>query len=102
MGAIVPLNSRFVCSASSRLTKFKPDEYDGSMQSVESIIKDVFGNQVSAAKELGVKPSAVSNWKSWGYFPPRLVLPIWQAAKDRGIQLEPDEIPAIERKAIAS
>lgn len=66
------------------------------MLSVESIIKSVYGSNTAAAQSLGVEPSSVSNWKAWGHFPARLVVPIWRDAKNNGIPIEVDEIPTFE------
>lgn len=68
------------------------------MQTVEAIVKEIFGKSGAAAKSLGVKPSAVSNWKAWGYFPARMVGPILKRARERGIEISVDDIPATPEK----
>src|SRR5690242_6871648 len=86
-----------VNSDSSRLTIFKLSEYGcRNMQTVDSIIKSVYGSDAAAANALGVVRSAVSNWKAWGHFPMRLVVPIWRDAKNQGVEIQVDEIPTMD------
>ena len=68
------------------------------MQTVEAIVKGIFGRQTVAAEELGVKPASISNWKAWGYFPARMVGPILKRARERGIEISVDDIPATPEK----
>lgn len=39
--------------------------------------------------------SAVSNWKTWGYFPSRLAVPIWEHARAAGVEIDVTEIPTM-------
>lgn len=63
------------------------------MLTVDSIITSVYGRPVKAAAKLGVKPSAVSNWKASGYFPSRLIKSLCQDAKSVGVPLDVNDIP---------
>lgn len=63
------------------------------MQTVDTIIQSVYGDRATAAEKLGVTQNAVFNWKAFGYFPPRLVAPIVQHARERGVDLDVLEIP---------
>jgi hypothetical protein len=67
------------------------------MQTVESIIKSVYGRAVVAADKLGVLPSAVSNWKKSGYFPSRVIIPLCEDARELGIPLDVSEIPVMQQ-----
>lgn len=49
-----------------------------------------FGGTSRTAALFGVGPSAVSNWKSDGQFPPRLHLRVLREAKRHGIDLPDD------------
>jgi len=52
---------------------------------------DALGGNGEVAKIAGVKPSAVSNWRKFGCFPPRLYLRFAAGARDRGVRL-PEEL----------
>jgi len=63
------------------------------MQTVETIIEALYGDERSAAKRLGVVPTAIWNWKKWGYFPIRLVVTIAGDAQAKGINLPACDVP---------
>lgn len=63
------------------------------MKSVSNIISAVFGSATLAAKALNVGLSAVSNWKSRGHFPPRLLPQILSGAAAAGVVLPIGDIP---------
>ena len=63
------------------------------MQTVKSIIETVYGDHATAAERLGVTSTAVFNWKAWGYFPARLVVPIFEHAREKGVEFDVSEIP---------
>ncbi len=52
---------------------------------------DALGGTASVARLLGVLPSAVSNWRKYGCFPPRLLLELRSIAVSRGVVL-PDKL----------
>ena len=68
------------------------------MQTVETIISEVYGDAKTAADKLGVTRPAVSNWEARGHFPTRLIIAILNHASQRNIALEASEIP-INRNA---
>lgn len=47
---------------------------------------------------LGVSRPAVANWKSFGYFPARLLPSICKHAHEAGVALDVAEIPIMEAK----
>lgn len=53
---------------------------------VESVVA-AFGGTNAMAKEFGVLPSAVSNWKAQGYFPERMHYRLAKKAEARGLKL---------------
>lgn len=63
------------------------------MQTVEGIIKSVYGSESEAATRLGVGRSAVSNWKAWKYFPTRVLASLCAHAREKGIELDVTQIP---------
>ena len=65
------------------------------MQTVESIIASVYGTDAMAAERLGVGRTAVSNWKTWGYFPSRLVVLICEHARECQASVDVSEIPTM-------
>lgn len=65
------------------------------MQTVDSILTSVYGTDAKAAERLRVVRSAVSNWKTWGYFPSRLAVPIWEHARAAGVEIDVTEIPTM-------
>lgn len=56
-------------------------------------LTDKFGGTGETAKIFGVKSSAVSNWRTWNRFPPRLHLRVLREAEGRGIELPADFFP---------
>lgn len=65
------------------------------MQTVETIIKSVYGGEEAAAREFGVTRSAICNYKARGHFPARLVVKIFNDAKAQRYALDLDGIPTI-------
>ena len=51
---------------------------------------DALGGTTRTAELFGVRPSAVSNWKSEGRLPARLHLTAARLAEQRGIAFDPD------------
>ena len=51
---------------------------------------DALGGTVNAAKELGIGPSAVSNWRKFGVIPPQYGLNIQRLCSERGIEFNAD------------
>lgn len=64
-----------------------------AMQTVPNILKTVYGKAKDAAEQLGVTPPAVSNWKATGQFPARLAAQIVTHARERGVELDIEDIP---------
>jgi hypothetical protein len=64
-----------------------------NMLTVPQVIEKVYGKATKAADELGVQPSAVSNWKAAGQFPARLAASILIHARERDIDLDIEQIP---------
>jgi len=62
---------------------------------------DALGGNGEVARIAGVKPSAVSNWRKFGCFPPRLYLRFAAGAKDRGIAI-PEELFRERSGAVAA
>lgn len=48
---------------------------------------DALGGNAAVARLTGVRTSAVSNWRRFGTFPPRLYLCFARAARERGVVL---------------
>ena len=69
------------------------------MQTVKSILSDVYGSDAIAAERLGVGRSAVSNWKSWGHFPDRLLAQIVSDAKAADKDLSVDDVLSLRARA---
>lgn len=68
------------------------------MQTVESILKSVYDDDTAqAAGKLSVGRKAISNWRSWGYFPARLAVPIWEHARERGVTIDVSDIPTMQK-----
>ena len=65
------------------------DTMQKEIASVEQLI-DVLGGPTDVGKWLGIKQSAVSNWKLRGEIPPGWHLRLYFAAKDRGFALRKD------------
>lgn len=72
------------------------------MQTVESLISSIYGDENNAASKLGVGRTAVSNWKTWGYFPTRLIVPLCKDAREKGIELDVAKIPTTRPKGRAA
>ena len=57
--------------------------YTGMKINTVSDLIDALGGPSAAARELGVVPSAVTNWRRQGYIPGRNVIKVQQLAKRR-------------------
>lgn len=73
------------------------------MQTVETILTDVYGSVADAAKALEEKGiirsrSTVWNWKAWGYFPSRMLPQILADAASKKILLAVSEMPVMPMK----
>lgn len=62
----------------------------GGMTQAEAIIEK-FGTQVALAEAIGVKQPAVAAWKKAGTIPAHQWPAILEAARGRGIALEPND-----------
>ena len=58
------------------------------MLTVADVVKELGGNK-AVAERFGVTPPAVSNWKAWNKFPPKLHLTILRECQARGIDYDP-------------
>lgn len=67
------------------------------MMTVPQVIEHVYGDATTCASKLGVKRPAVSNWKSFGQFPARLVGVILRHAQEAGVEINVGDIPASEQ-----
>lgn len=67
------------------------------MQSVETILKDVYGSESEASVRLGVVRSAISNWKKWGYFPSRLLPRLIADSGAAGVALGVADVPILQK-----
>lgn len=73
------------------------------MLTVDDVLKSIYdGDDLAAAAALGVGRTAVLNWRAWGYFPTRLVIPIWKHAKDRGIDIDIATLPVMQKTRVES
>lgn len=72
------------------MTIFKRHEYARWMVTASELI-DALGGNGTVAEKAGVKPSAVSNWRKFGCFPPRVYLRLAAHARKRGIEI-PEEL----------
>lgn len=52
-------------------------------------VVDALGGNAAVAELTGVGPSAVSNWKSWDRFPPRVHHRLFRECERRGLQVNP-------------
>ncbi len=68
------------------------------MATVDSILKDVYGEEAQAAVHLGVVRSAISNWKAWGHFPAHVLPKIVADANASGVTLDVADIPIMTRR----
>ena len=50
---------------------------------------DALGGNVALGRMVGVRSSAVSNWRRFGCFPPRLYLRLAEAGRARGVEIDP-------------
>jgi hypothetical protein len=50
---------------------------------------DAFGGSSAVARICGIVPSAVSNWRAVGAIPPKWYLPLLEAARWHGVELDP-------------
>lgn len=48
---------------------------------------DALGGNAEVAKIAGVKGPAVSNWRRYGYLPPRLYMRVASAARAKGVEV---------------
>lgn len=67
------------------------------MLTVPDIIKQVYQRAHKCADELGVSRPAVSHWKATGLFPARLVPAIVLHARERGVDIDIEDVPATEQ-----
>ena len=72
-----------------------------SMNTVRTIIKDVYGFNTEVAKWFAVVRSAVSNWIKRGNFPAELLLDIAEDAEKAGKPIELRQIPIPKRVGAA-
>lgn len=61
------------------------------IQDVIDAIAKKFGSQDALAKAIGASQSTVAHWKRRGVIPARQQIKILNAARDKGITLEPAE-----------
>lgn len=64
-----------------------------------SDVIEALGGTSAAAKMFGVRPSAVSNWKSFGRFPDRVHHRVFLECQSRGIDLPPELLAPADRDA---
>ena len=60
---------------------------------------DALGGNTEVARIAGVGSSAVSNWRKFGCFPPRLFLVLSDAGHEKGIDVPRDLFRAITTEA---
>lgn len=63
------------------------------MKTVSEVLDLVYGKDANHAEALKVGPSAVSNWRTWAYFPAHVALQILTDAAERGVDLPVGEVP---------
>lgn len=73
----------------------------GAMQSVEAILNKVYGGKAEAHAALGGSKSGPWNWAKAGHFPARIAIQVSLDAKARDVELPLNEIPTIDKPAIA-
>lgn len=64
-----------------------------------SEVIDALGGNKAVAEMFGVGVSAVSNWRSWNKFPPRLHLRVLRECEARGLDFDP--APADQPQKVA-
>jgi len=67
------------------------------MMTVPHVVESVYGTAAQCAAALGVQPSAVSNWKTFGQFPARLAATIVRHARENGVELDVADLPVSEQ-----
>lgn len=67
------------------------------MLTVPEIIEKIYQRAHKCADDLGVSRPAVSHWKATGLFPARLVPAIVLHARERGVAIDIEDIPATEQ-----